>query len=169
MADAGDSKSPGGNPVRVRLSPRALGTENERQSESIPSLSSRLRVAGALRPRPPARLPASRSWLGRGLGHWGPQGHSVSSPGDDTHVLGLLFGVGFFVPRLLFFLAVLAFQLAGLSKESLRSLRLVTWALALSFVVVALLTWRYFFIAPLVLSSLVSLCLLMAAWSAARA
>ena len=78
-------------------------------------------------------------------------------------------GLGFFVTVLLFFSAVLAFQLAGLSKESLRSLRLVTWAFALSFVVVALLTWRYFFIAPLVLSSLVALCLLMAAWSAARA
>jgi hypothetical protein len=78
-------------------------------------------------------------------------------------------GFGFFVTVFLFFSAVLALQLAGLSKESLRSLRLVTWAFALSFVVVALLTWRYFFIAPLVLSSLVALCLLMAAWSAARA
>jgi len=78
-------------------------------------------------------------------------------------------GFGFFVTVLLFFSAILAFQLAGLSKESLRSLRVVTWAFALSFVMITLLTWRYFFIAPLVFSSLVALCLLMAAWSAARA
>jgi hypothetical protein len=78
-------------------------------------------------------------------------------------------GFGFFVTVLLFFSAILAFQLAGLSKESLRSLSLVTWAFALSFVVITLLTWRYFFIAPLVFSSFVALCLLMAAWSAARA
>ncbi len=78
-------------------------------------------------------------------------------------------GFGFFVTVLLFFSAILAFQLAGLSKESLRSLRVVTWAFALSFVVITLLTWRYFFIAPLVFSSLVALCLLMAAWTAARA
>ena len=78
-------------------------------------------------------------------------------------------GFGFFVTVLLFFSAILAFQLAGLSKESLRSLRVVTWAFALSFVVITLLTWRYFFIAPLVFSSLVALCLIMAAWSAARA
>ena len=78
-------------------------------------------------------------------------------------------GFGFFVTILLFFSAILAFQLAGLSKEGLRSLSLVTWAFAFSFVVITLLTWRYFFIAPLVFSSLVALCLLMAAWSAARA
>ena len=78
-------------------------------------------------------------------------------------------GFGFFVTVLLFFSAILAFQLAGLSKESLRNLSLVTWAFAVSFVVIALLTWRYFFIAPLIFSSLVALCLLMAAWSAARA
>ena len=78
-------------------------------------------------------------------------------------------GFGFFVTVLLFFSAILAFQLAGLSKESLRSLSLVTWAFAVCFVVIALLTWRYFFIAPLIFSSLVALCLLMAAWSAARA
>jgi hypothetical protein len=78
-------------------------------------------------------------------------------------------GFGFFVTVLLFFAAVLAFQLGGLPKETLRTLGLVTWAFALAFVVITLLTWRYFFIAPLVFSSLVALCLLMAAWSAARA
>ena len=78
-------------------------------------------------------------------------------------------GFGFFVTVLLFFAAILAFQLGGLSKETLRSLGIVRWAFALSFVVITLLTWRYFFIAPLVFSSLVALCLLMAAWSAARA
>jgi hypothetical protein len=78
-------------------------------------------------------------------------------------------GFGFFVTVLLFFAAILAFQLGGLSKENLRSLRLVTWGFALSFVVITLLTWRYFFVAPLILSSLVALCLLLAAWSAARA
>jgi hypothetical protein len=78
-------------------------------------------------------------------------------------------GFGFFVTVLLFFAAILAWQLGGLAKETLRSLGLVTWAFAVAFVVITLLTWRYFFIAPLVFSSLVALCLLMAAWSAARA
>jgi hypothetical protein len=78
-------------------------------------------------------------------------------------------GFGFFVTVFLFFSAILAFQLAGLSKERLRSLSLVAWAFALSFVVITLIIWRYFFIAPLVFSSLVALCLLMAAWSATRA
>jgi hypothetical protein len=78
-------------------------------------------------------------------------------------------GFGFFVTVFLFFAAILAFQLGGLSKENLRSLRLVTWGFALAFVVITLLTWRYFFVAPLILSSLVALCLLLAAWSVARA
>jgi hypothetical protein len=77
-------------------------------------------------------------------------------------------GFGFFVTVLLFFAAILAFQLGGLSKETLRSLGLVTWAFALSFAVITVLTWRYFFIAPLVFSGLVTFCLLLAAWSAAR-
>lgn len=76
-------------------------------------------------------------------------------------------GFGFFVTVLLFFAAVLAWQLGGLPADTLRSLGLVTWAFALTFVVITLLTWRYFFIAPLVFSSLVALCLLLAAWSAA--
>lgn len=78
-------------------------------------------------------------------------------------------GFGFFVTVLLFFAAILAFQLGGLSKETLRSLALVRWAFALSFVAITVISWRYFFVAPLVLSGLVALCLLMAAWSAVRA
>ena len=78
-------------------------------------------------------------------------------------------GFGFFVTVLLFFAATLAFQLGGLPKETLRSLGLVTWTFALAFVAITLLTWRYFFVAPLVFSGLVALCLLMAAWSATRA
>ncbi len=78
-------------------------------------------------------------------------------------------GFGFFVTVLLFFAAILALQLGRLSKEALGSLSLVTWAFAVAFVVITVLTWRYFFIAPLVFSSLVALCLLLAAWSAARA
>lgn len=62
-----------------------------------------------------------------------------------------------------------AFQLGGLLKETLQSLRPVTWAFALSFVVITFLTWRYFFIAPLVLSGLVALCLALADWNTARA
>lgn len=82
---------------------------------------------------------------------------------------GFFSGFGFFVTVLLCFAAILAFALGGLPAETLRSFGLVTWTFALSFVVITLLTWRYFFIAPLVFSGLVALCLLLAAWSAARA
>ena len=77
-------------------------------------------------------------------------------------------GFGFFVTVLLFFAAILAFQLGGLPREILRSLSLVTWSFAVTFVIIAILTWRYFFIAPLVFSILVALCLTAAAWTSAR-
>lgn len=78
-------------------------------------------------------------------------------------------GFGFFVTVLLFFAAILAFQLGGLQKETLRGLGLVRWSFALSFVAITGLAWRYFFTAPLVLASLVALCLLVAAGRAAKA
>ncbi|HEV2749976.1 MAG TPA: hypothetical protein VGV12_05565 [Gemmatimonadales bacterium] len=76
---------------------------------------------------------------------------------------------GFFVTVLLLFAAFLAWQLAGLSKEALRGLGPVTWALALSFVAITLIAWRYIFFFPLLFSGLVALCLLMAAWRARAA
>jgi hypothetical protein len=76
---------------------------------------------------------------------------------------------GFFVTALLLFAAFLAWQLGGLSKEALRDLGPVTWALALCFVAITLITWHYIFFIPLVFSGVVALCLLFAAWKARAA
>ncbi len=78
-------------------------------------------------------------------------------------------GFGLFVTVLLVFVGILAWQLGALPKDTLRSLRVVTWALALSFVAVTLLSWRYFFIAPVVFSGVIAACLLLAAWRAETA
>jgi hypothetical protein len=51
-----------------------------------------------------------------------------------------------------------------MSREGLAAIPLVRWSFAICFVAVAALTWRYFFIAPGVLSSLVALGLVGAAW-----
>ncbi len=78
-------------------------------------------------------------------------------------------GFGLFVTVLLVFAGILAWQLGALPKDTLRTLRVVTWALALSFVAVTFLSWRYFFIAPLVTSGVVAACLLLAVWRAETA
>jgi hypothetical protein len=75
-------------------------------------------------------------------------------------------GFGFFATALLLFIAFLSWRLGGLSKETLRSLGGVTWALAFCFVVLTLITWRYIFLIPTVFSGVVALCLLAGAWRA---
>ena len=75
-------------------------------------------------------------------------------------------GFGFFVTVLLLFSAVLAWQLSGLPAATLANLRVVLWAFAASYVLIAVLTWRYFFMAPVVFSVLVALGLVLAAWRA---
>ena len=86
--------------------------------------------------------------------------------GARRNYWGFFTGFGFFVTVLLLFSAVLAWQLAGLPGASLASLRIVLWAFAVCYVIIAVLTWRYFFMAPIVLSVLVALCLVLAAWRA---
>ena len=82
---------------------------------------------------------------------------------------GFYTGFGLFVTVLLVFAGILAWQLGALPKDTLRSLRVVTWALALSLVAVTFLSWRYFFIAPVVFSGVIAACLLLAAWRAETA
>ncbi len=80
----------------------------------------------------------------------------------------LFVGAGFNVSVFLLFAAVLAWQLGGLSAETLAPMRRTGWALALCFVAVTILSWRYFFILPIVFSSAISVCLIAAAWLSAE-
>ena len=76
----------------------------------------------------------------------------------------LFVGAGFNVSVFLLFAAVLARQLGGLSGETLALMRRTAWALALCFVALTILSWRYFFILPIVFLSLITVCLVAAAW-----
>ncbi len=77
-------------------------------------------------------------------------------------------GFGLLVTLFLLFAAVLAWELGGLPKDRLMSLPVVTWALAICFVGITALSWKYFFIAPGIFSSAVAFCLVLAAWLAGR-
>ena len=77
-------------------------------------------------------------------------------------------GFGLFVTILLLFTSIVSWQLGGLPKESLSSMRLTTWGLAVTFVIVTFLSYRYFFIIPVVFSAVVALLLILAAWVASR-
>jgi hypothetical protein len=91
---------------------------------------------------------------------------SVSFPvqGFNRSYWDFFSGFGFFVSVLLVFAAVLAWQLGSMSREGLSEMPVVRWSFAICFVFIAVLTWRYFFVAPGVFSTLVALGLVGAAW-----
>jgi hypothetical protein len=81
---------------------------------------------------------------------------------DFFTAFGLLFSV------FLLFAAVLAWLLGGLPAETLARVRSIAWALAICFVAVTALSWRYAFTTPIVFSTLITVCLTVAAWLSAR-
>ena len=76
-------------------------------------------------------------------------------------------GFGLLVSVFLLFAAVLAWQFGSMSPERLAAIPVERWSFALCFVVIACLTWRYFFLAPGILSTLAALGLVGAAWRGA--
>jgi len=106
---------------------------------------------------------------------WGVDSLVASMRSIHFHVLGsnrtywdFFAGFGFFVTAFLLFAAVLAWQLGGLSRETLRLLPVITWALAITFVVNTVLSVMYFFIFPIIFSVLITVCLILAAWLAGK-
>jgi hypothetical protein len=71
---------------------------------------------------------------------------------------------GLFFSVFLLFAAALAWLLAGLPAETLARVRNVAWALAICFVAITALNWKYAFTIPIVFSTLITVCLVAAAW-----
>ena len=66
------------------------------------------------------------------------------------------------------FAAILAWQLGRLPPESLALMRGTAWTFALCFAAITVLSWKYFFIIPIVFSIVTTLCLTAAAWLSAK-
>ena len=89
--------------------------------------------------------------------HFDAQGFSRTY-WDFFSAFGLFFSV------FLLFAAVLAWQLGGLPAETLAHMRRAEWALAVCFATVTVLSWMYAFTTPIVFSTMITLCLVAAAW-----
>jgi hypothetical protein len=72
-------------------------------------------------------------------------------------------GFGLFVSAFLVFAAVVAWQLGGMSKATLASIPAITWGLAICLAAVAVLSWNYFFLIPILFSTVIAVCLVVAA------
>ena len=77
---------------------------------------------------------------------------------DFFNAFGLFFSV------FLLFAAVLAWLLGRLPAETLVRVRSIAWALAICFVAITALSWIYAFATPIVFSTLITVCLIAAAW-----
>lgn len=75
---------------------------------------------------------------------------------------------GFSVGVFYLFAAVFAWQLGRLPADTLALLRTTLWALALCFAAITVVTWTCLFMLPIILSTLITLCLTAAAWLSAR-
>ncbi len=77
-------------------------------------------------------------------------------------------GFGLTVSVLLLLAVVSAWQLGSLPPESLARMRGTAWAFALCFAAITVLNLKYFFIIPIVFSTVITLCLTAAAWLSAK-
>jgi hypothetical protein len=84
--------------------------------------------------------------------------------GFDRTYWDFYVGFGLTISVLLLLAVVLAWQLGGLSPESLAKMRGTAWTFALCFAVITVLDWKYFFSIPIVFSIVITLALTAAAW-----
>jgi hypothetical protein len=80
----------------------------------------------------------------------------------------LFVAAGFSVGVFYLFSAILAWQLGGLPAETLALMRGISWAFALCFAAITVVSWRYLFILPIVFSLVITVCLISAAWLSSK-
>src|ERR1700689_1970349 len=80
----------------------------------------------------------------------------------------LFLAAGFSVGVFYLFAAILAWQLGGLPAATSTRLRGTSWAFAVCFAAITIMSWMYLFWIPIVFSIAITLCLTAAAWLSAR-
>ena len=84
--------------------------------------------------------------------------------GSERTYWDFFVGFGLFVTVLMLLASLIAWQFGSLPPETLAAMRFSAWGFAACFAAVAYLSWRYFFIIPLVFSIAIFVCLSAAAW-----
>lgn len=97
------------------------------------------------------------------------QSTHFEAQGFDRTYWNFYVGFGLFVSVLLLLAAVLAWQLGAIPGEVLARVGVLRWGLALCCVAVTALSWKYFFWAPIIFSSVITLCLILGAWFSGNA
>jgi hypothetical protein len=87
-----------------------------------------------------------------------------NAQGFDRTYWDFYVGFGLFVSVFLLFAAILAWQLGGMKAETLAMIPAVKWSLALCFIGITILSWKYFFVVPVIFSAVITVCLIVAAW-----
>ena len=87
-----------------------------------------------------------------------------NASGSERTYWDFFVGFGLFVTVLMVLASIIAWQFGSLPPDTLAALRVSAWGFAVCFAVVAYLSWRYFFIIPLIFSIAIFLCLTVAAW-----
>jgi hypothetical protein len=85
--------------------------------------------------------------------------HRFEFMGSMRSYADFMLGYGLFVTIVLLVNAVLFWQLAALARTRPDGLRPVVALFALGFVAIAIISWRFFFIAPVVTELLIAACL----------
>jgi hypothetical protein len=80
----------------------------------------------------------------------------------------LFLAAGFSLGLFYLFSAILAWQLGGVPPETLARMRVATWAFALCFAAITVVSWKYLFILPVIFSAVITLCLISAAWLSSK-
>ena len=87
-----------------------------------------------------------------------------NASGADRTYWDFFVGFGLFVTVLMLFASIIAWQFGSLASETLAAMRVSAWGFVVCFAAVAYLSWRYFFVVPVVISIAIFLCLAAAAW-----
>lgn len=88
--------------------------------------------------------------------------HSFNVVGSQRTYWDLYFGFGIIISGYLLVQAVVLWQLGSLAKTEPSRVRAIVVSFLVAFVVNAFLSWKYFFAIPVVMATLISVCLALA-------